>query len=163
MISALFSGLLAVIISVLYNHYSKVRELRVQTTIKVVEECDRLHKAYYNFKESKTEESKENHFKTFQRIYNKFNCDVMIELAYGNGTILKMYRRFRSTLHEAMMEAYNSVNIIGSYNKSTIKIEKEINELKKQFFNSLITNKCFLSSTKSEAKYLLDRFKKRKD
>ena len=160
MISALFSGLLAVIISVLYNHFSKVRELRVQTTIKVVEECDRLHRAYYEFKGSKSEGLKEESFNRFQNIYNEFGCDVMIELAYGKGKTLKRYRRFRIELHEAMMAIHDSGNITGTSNRNTINIENEINELRKQLFNSLITKKSCISSMKNEAKALLARFKK---
>ena len=159
--SGLFSALLATVISVSFTHYSNVKALRVQTTIKVVEELDRLHRIYYEFKGVNNGALKEETFNRFQCIYNEFSCDVMIELAYGTGMALKRYRRFRSELHEAVMTIYNTGNITGTSNRNTKSIENIIHQSKKQLFNSLITNKSYISTMKNEAKDLLARFKKK--
>ena len=134
-ISSIISGLLATSITLIYTHLSQQRSFRIKTALKVVEECDKLLRVYSKLKSSAPTESSEDGFKDFMSMYNEFSGDAMIELAYGENEQIEKYRKFRTTLFDAMMDM-NQPDV-GRINR---KEEKRITKLKSELFNSLIND-----------------------
>lgn len=146
-IPAIFSGILATSITLIYIHLSQQRSFRIKTAFKVIDECDKLLKVYSKLKSSTLTESSEDGFKDFMSMFNEFSGDAMIELAYGENEQIKKYREFRARLFGAMMDMNQPDG--GRINR---KEEERITKLKSELFNSLIKNRCIIYKIKTTLK-----------
>ena len=152
-ISSIIPALLATSITLIFTHRSQQRSFRIKTALKVIEECDKLLKVYSKLKSLKSSaptESSEDGFKDFKSMYNEFSGDAMIELAYGENEQIEKYRKFRTTLFDAMMDM-NQPDV-GRINR---KEEKRITKLKSELFNSLIKNSRYKMRNKTLLVFLL--------
>jgi hypothetical protein len=134
-ISSIISGLLATLIALIYTHYSQQRSFRIKTAFKIVDECDKLFKVFYELRSLAQIESSEYDINQFMAIYNQFSGDVMIELAYGKGKQILKFKELRTRLLNYVMDM-NQPNGFKIDNKE----EERISKLKSDLFDLLINN-----------------------
>jgi len=132
-ISAIMSGLLATLITLIYSHYSQQRSFRIKTALKIVEECDKLFKVFSELKSVAQTKSSECDTNKFMAMYNEFSGDVMIELAYGKDKQLQKYRELRTRLLAYVMD----INQPNGF-KIDRKEEERIFKLKSDLFDLLL-------------------------
>ena len=137
-IPAIISGLLCTVIALIHTHYSQLRSFRIKTALKIVEECDKLLRAYSKLKSSAQTESSEDDINDFVYMHNEFSGDVMIELAYGENEQIKKYREFRERLFSAVMDMNQPDS--GRIDR---KEEERIAKLKSELFKALLNKNRF--------------------